>query len=60
MVSGHGVKGGRGRCYTLWRDFVKCAEIKGTYGAGVCNEQRADYLECLHLYKLVSIQCVAR
>ncbi len=53
MVSGHGVRGGRGRCFTLWRDFMSCAERRGTYGAGVCQEERADYMECLHGSKLV-------
>ena len=54
MVTGHGVRGGRGRCFTLWRDFMACAERHGSYGHGVCQEQREDYLECLHHTKLVS------
>ena len=54
MVSGHGVRGGRGRCYSLWRDFLVCAERHGTYGPGICQLERADYIECLHHTKLVN------
>ena len=54
MVSGHGARHGRGRCFTLWRDFMKCVAIEGTYGMNVCREERDDYMECLHHTKLVS------
>lgn len=56
MVSGHGVRGGRGRCFTLWRDFMKCVESAGSAGSGVCPEQREDYMECLHHAKLVNVE----
>ncbi len=55
MVTGQGVRGGRGRCFTLWRDFMTCAAQRGSYGPGVCQEQREDYMECLHRSKLVII-----
>ena len=54
MVSGHGVKGGRGRCYGLWQDFVACMDRHKSTSLGVCQHQREDYLECLHHPKLVS------
>ena len=53
MVSGHGVKGGRGRCYTLWRDFMACLEAEGSISMKICRHQRDDYMECLHHVKLV-------
>ncbi len=53
MVSGHGVKGGRGRCFTLWQDFVGCMSRHGSISIGVCQEYREDYMECLHHMKLV-------
>ena len=53
MVSGHGVKGGRGRCYTLWRDFMACLETEGSISMKICRHQRDDYMECLHHVKLV-------
>lgn len=56
MVSGYGAKGGRGRCYTLWQDFISCTTKHGTYGIGVCQNERDDYMECLHHKKLVSYQ----
>ncbi|CAI8031568.1 NADH dehydrogenase [ubiquinone] iron-sulfur protein 5-B [Geodia barretti] len=52
MVSGHGVKGGRGRCYTLWRDFMACLETEGSISMKICRHQRDDYMECLHHVKL--------
>ncbi len=55
MVSGHGAKGGRGRCYTLWQDFVACLGQHGSISLGVCKEQREDYMECLHHLKLVRL-----
>lgn len=55
MVTGYGVNGGRGRCYTLWKDFITCAKKHGTYGPEVCQAEREDYIECLHHAKLVSI-----
>ena len=54
-MSGYGLKVGRGRCYTLWRDFMACATKHGAYGAGVCQDEREDYVECLHHTKLVQI-----
>ena len=33
---------------------MACAEAHGTYGPGVCQLQREDYLECLHHTKLVN------
>ena len=55
MVSGHGFKGyGRGRCYTLWQDFMACITKHHSYGAGICQLEREDYIECLHHGKLVS------
>ena len=54
MVTGYGTKGGRGRCFTLWRDLLACAESHGTYGRHVCGKEREDYIECLHHTKLVS------
>ena len=56
MVVGYGFKYGRGRCYTLWMDFMACAEKHRSYGAGVCLTEREDYMECLHHTKLVSCQ----
>ena len=53
MVSGHGARGGRGRCYTLWRDFVTCLTKAGTTSMDVCQPEREDYMECLHHNKLV-------
>ena len=55
MVSGHGARGGRGRCFTLWKDFMSCVAQQGSYGFNVCQSEREDYLECLHHTKLVSI-----
>ena len=55
MVTGYGVDGTRGRCYTLWMDFMACAAKRGSYGADVCQNEREDYLECLHHAKLVSL-----
>lgn len=52
MVSGHGVRGGRGRCFTLFRDFMSCAAQNGSYGAGTCTKEREDYMECLHHTRL--------
>lgn len=59
MVTGHGWNGGRGRCYTLWRDFMVCATRHGSYGPGVCQNEREDYIECLHHRKLVHcVHCI--
>ena len=55
MVVGYGFIRGRGRCFTLWKDFMTCAEKHGTYGANVCQAEREDYLECLHHTKLVCL-----
>lgn len=55
MVVGYGFNRGRGRCYTLWRDFMACAEKHRSYGANVCHAEREDYIECLHHTKLVCL-----
>ena len=55
MVSGHGARGGRGRCYTLWKDFMGCVEQIGRTSLDVCQAQREDYMECLHNTKLVGV-----
>ncbi len=47
------MKGGRGRCYTLWRDFMACLAKHDTVSLKVCHNEREDYLECLHHSKLV-------
>lgn len=54
MVTGYGFRGGRGRCYTLWMDFMACAERHRSYGANVCQAEREDYIECLHHTKLAA------
>ena len=54
MVSGHGARGGRGRCFVLWQDFMKCISDSGRISLDVCQNQREDYIECLHHRKLVS------
>ncbi len=33
---------------------MSCAAQRGSYGPGVCQEQREDYMECLHRSKLVN------
>jgi len=33
---------------------MKCAERHGSYGPGICQNEREDYVECLHHKKLVS------
>ena len=53
MVVGFGAHGGRGRCYLLWQDFVSCISKAGKASMDVCQNEREDYLECLHHYKLV-------
>lgn len=53
MVSGQGNKGGRGRCFDIWQDFVKCMVKSGTFSTKACQPEREDYLECLHHQKLV-------
>ena len=57
MVSGNGVKGGRGRCYTLWVDFMSCLARNDSTSLKICTHEREDYLECLHHAKLVSELC---
>ena len=34
---------------------MACAARHGTYGAGVCQGEREDYIECLHHNKLVQM-----
>lgn len=53
MVSGYGARGGRGRCFSLWQDFMRCISDAGKVSLDVCHSQREDYLECLHHHKLV-------
>lgn len=53
MVTGHGARGGRGRCFAMWQEFMKCITDGGTVSLDVCQLQREDYLECLHHQKLV-------
>lgn len=55
MVTGHGFYGGRGRCYSLWMDYMACATKHGSYGRGVCQLEKEDYDECLHGKKLVRV-----
>ena len=33
---------------------MKCVAKEGTYGMNVCQDERDDYMECLHHTKLVS------
>ena len=54
MVSGHGARGGRGRCYTLWTEFMACVAKNNSISMNVCQKEREDYMECLHHTKLVS------
>eukprot|EP00042_Codosiga_hollandica_P010368 m.23151 g.23151 ORF g.23151 m.23151 type:complete len:94 (+) comp34742_c0_seq2:84-365(+) len=51
MVHGHGVRGGRGRCYPFFEDFVDCVNAAGAGRAFKCLKQAEDYKECLHLEK---------
>ena len=53
MVTGYGARGGRGRCFFLWQDFMKCISQAGKVSLDVCHAEREDYLECLHHNKLV-------
>ena len=55
MVTGNGVRGGRGRCYTLWLDFMTCLTAHDSMSQKVCVNEREDYMECLHHTKLVSL-----
>lgn len=38
----------------MWQEFLKCVSDQGSYGMNVCQNEREDYLECLHHTKLVS------
>ena len=53
MVVGFGAHGGRGRCFLLWQDFLRCISDSGKVSMDICQNQREDYLECLHHHKLV-------
>ena len=33
---------------------MKCVAKEGSYGMNVCQDEREDYMECLHHTKLVS------
>lgn len=54
MVTGYGVKGGRGRCYTLWADYMACLASHDSNSLKVCTNEREDYMECIHHVKLAS------
>ena len=58
MVLGYGAKGGQGRCYQLWTDFMKCMSDAGVVSPDVCQNSREDYFECLHRKKMVSSSMV--
>lgn len=61
MVTGYGARGGRGRCFFLWQDFMKCISQAGKVSLDVCHAEREDYLECLHHNKLaVRIDAIKR
>ena len=34
---------------------MSCVQQSGSYGMNVCQDQREDYMECLHHPKLVNI-----
>ncbi|KAK9381502.1 uncharacterized protein V2V93DRAFT_367122 [Kockiozyma suomiensis] len=53
MSSGFGLKGGVGRCYNNWVDFLQCTkdEQKGLVTLAECRLPRNDYLECLKHHK---------
>uniref|UniRef100_A0A1X7V8E7 NADH dehydrogenase [ubiquinone] iron-sulfur protein 5 n=1 Tax=Amphimedon queenslandica TaxID=400682 RepID=A0A1X7V8E7_AMPQE len=57
MVSGRGLNGGRGRCYSFWDDYMKCMKAIGGGGKKLppmdsCQLEKEDYLECLHHRKI--------
>ncbi|KAK9468685.1 hypothetical protein V1512DRAFT_61833 [Lipomyces arxii] len=50
MSSGFGLSGGKGRCYDLWLDVVKCSNDvdNGTMTRAQCQVPLSDFVECLH------------
>ena len=53
MASGFGATHGKGRCYVLWSDFMKCMEKSDGFQS--CKDSNEDYKECLHHVKTVCL-----
>eukprot|EP00054_Salpingoeca_dolichothecata_P031835 m.264747 g.264747 ORF g.264747 m.264747 type:complete len:86 (+) comp28183_c0_seq1:87-344(+) len=51
MVSGFGARGGKGRCFPFWQEFVTCMNSANRSN---CKVKVEDYKECLHHKKLNS------
>eukprot|EP00127_Corallochytrium_limacisporum_P004241 Clim_evm186s157 gene=Clim_evmTU186s157 len=47
MASGFGAFGGRGRCYAFMEDLKECLD-KYDGNKIMCQNERDDYVECLH------------
>lgn len=43
--SGFGFNGGRGRCFTLWQDYIKCYAQADTERE--CDLYKEDHQECI-------------